>query len=150
MALVRWRPMQELDVLRRQMDRLFDEFLRGDRESLSLFGNGRGEWEPAIELKETDQEILLKAEIPGVESKDLDIEVSEDAVSIAGEHREESKTEEKGMLRSEFHYGRFQRVIPLPTTVQHEGVKSTFKDGVLTLTLPKAEGTRRTVKVKVE
>ncbi|MGF1479025.1 MAG: Hsp20/alpha crystallin family protein [Cyanophyceae cyanobacterium] len=149
MALVRWQPFQELSHLRQQMDRLFGE-LMSDRNWESLSGNGNI-WAPAIEIQETDQNIVVKAEIPGVEAQDLDVQVAPEEVSIAGEHREEKQTEEGGVFRSEFNYGQFQRRIPLPVPVQQEQVKSEFKNGILTLTLPKIEDAqRKVVKIKVE
>lgn len=147
MSLIRWQPMRELELLRQQMDQLFEGLTERDFPMLSM--NGETKWMPAIEVKETDTEVILKAEIPGIEAKDLDVQVSPEAVMLRGEHQQESKTAEKGYFRSEFHYGQFARAVPLPTTVQHEQVKSSFKDGVLTLTLPKAEEERRKV-VKVD
>jgi HSP20 family protein len=150
MSIIRWQPWQEMDSLRRQMDRLFDDFMPSS-STLSLLPKAtEATWAPAIELQETDSEILLKAQIPGIEAKDLDIQVTQDAVSITGEKQEEAKTEEKGMFRSEFRYGQFQRLIPLPASVNNEQVKSEFKNGVLTLTLPKlAETPPKVVKVTV-
>jgi HSP20 family protein len=147
MSLIRWQPMRELDILRRQMDQLFEGLTERDFPMLAM--NGETKWMPAIEMKETETEVILKAEIPGIEAKDLDVQVSPEAVMLKGEHKEETKTEEKGYYRSEFHYGQFARTVTLPATVQHEQVKSTFKDGVLMLTMPKAEETRRKV-VKVD
>lgn len=139
MSLIRWQPLKELDNLRHQMNHLFDDLMQSNRE-VELFPKLENTvWAPAIELKETDKELILKATVPGIEAKDLDVQVSENAVSIAGEHREEKRTEEKGYFRSELQYGQFQRTIPLPASVKHEQVQSQFKDGVLTLTLPKAD-----------
>lgn len=139
MSLIRWQPLQELDALRHQMNHLFDELMHSDRELGQFPTLENAMWAPAIELKETDTELVVKAVIPGVEAKDLDVQVSENAVSIMGEHQEEKRTEEKGYFRSELQYGQFQRVVPLPVSVKHDQVQSEFKDGVLTLTLPKAE-----------
>lgn len=148
MSLVRWEPFSELGTLHRQMNRLFDDFARG--ESLSPFrGEGEGLWQPAIEIQETDTDLIVKAQIPGVSAEDLDIEVSENALTISGEHREEARSEDEGIVRSEFRYGHFRRSIPFTSRVRHEEVTSDYTDGVLTLTLPKAESARRTVKVKV-
>ncbi|MEH2079484.1 MAG: Hsp20/alpha crystallin family protein [Nostoc sp.] len=83
--------------------------------------------------------MLLRVEIPGVEAKDLDVEVTQDAVSIAGEHRYEKHSQSKAKVHSEFRYGNFTRVIPLPTKVQNQQVKADLKDGILILTLPKLE-----------
>jgi HSP20 family protein len=146
MSLIRWQPMQELDVLRRQMDQLFEGLTARDFPALSM--NGETKWMPAIEIQETDTEVILKAQIPGIAAKDLDVHVSPDTVMLKGEYQQETKTEEKGFSRSEFHYGHFARTVPLPALVQHEQVKSSFKDGVLTLTLPKeTEVPRKVVKV---
>lgn len=149
MSLIRWQPMKELDNLRQQMNHLFDELTHSDRHH-SLFPTMTDvDWMPTIELKKTDTDIILKAQVPGIDAKDIDIQVTSDAVLIAGEHQEEKQTEDKGSFRSEFQYGQFSRVIPLPVDVKYEQVKSEFKDGVVTLTLPIAEVNRRNV-VKVD
>ena len=148
MSLIHWQPLKELNTLQHRMNRLFDEFMHGETALQQTPSTWDTLWAPAIELKETDTEIVLKAQVPGVDAKDLDIQVSEDAVSISGVHQEEKRTEEKGMVRSEFHYGQFQRMVPLPISVQYEKVKAEFKDGVVTLVLPKEESARRRV-VKV-
>lgn len=146
MALIRWQPFQEMETLRRQMDQVFDELAGLTSESrLSTT------WAPAIELQDQNDRLIVRAEIPGVEGKDLDIQVAREAISIAGEHRYERKTEEKGFYRSEFRYGKFQRTIPLPVPVENDKVQAEFKNGILTLTLPKAEEVRRRVfKVNLE
>lgn len=156
MTIMRWQPWREMETLRKQMDRLFDEWLTSDSwmerdSSLSLLPKRENAlWAPAIEMHETDNEVVLKAQLPGVKPEDLDIQVTEDAVSIAGEHREEARSEEKGIVRSEFRYGHFQRVIPLPVSIRNHEVKSEFKDGVLTLMLPKSQESRsRVVKVNL-
>lgn len=139
---LRWRPFREIDTLRQQMNRMFDELMHGESKPL-LSHKEETLWAPAIELKETDTDVVLKAEIPGVDANDLDVQVSEDTVSIAGKHEEEKRTEEKGFFRSELRYGQFQRVVPLPTSVNHHQVNAEFKDGILTLTLPKVESAQR-------
>jgi HSP20 family protein len=139
MALIRWQPFHEMESLRRQMDQLFDDFAGITRENQMTVRT------PAIELKDENNHLVLRAEVPGVEAKDLDIQVTKDAVSIAGEHRYESKTEEKGFYRSEFRYGKFQRAIPLPVPVENDKVEAEFKNGILTLTLPKAEDAQNRV-----
>ena len=147
MTLVRWEPFREINTLRRQMDRLFEDMG-------SLTGWERPErltYAPAIELKETDEAMILKAQVPGIEAKDLDVEVTRDSVILSGEHRQEERTEEKGYYRSEFRYGSFRRVVPLPTEVKTDKVKAEFKDGVLMLTLPKIEEeVRKAVKIRLE
>lgn len=147
MAIIRWQPWQELETMRRQFDQLFDELTPVTRDA---FVRARSEmtWTPAIELKDGDRELTLRAELPGVDAKDLDIQVSEKAVSISGEYRSEKKAEEPGFFRTEFRYGNFRRVVPLPIKVQNNQVKAEFQNGILSLTLPKLEVERPTV-VKV-
>jgi HSP20 family protein len=86
-----------------------------------------------------------------MEAKDLDVQVTENTVAIRGERKSETKSEDKGVTRSEFHYGKFQRIIPLPARVQNTNVKAEYKDGILTLTLPKTEAEKnKVVKVNLE
>ena len=89
-------------------------------------------------------------ELPGIEPNDLDVQVSAEAVSVRGERKSEIKSDDRGIHRSEFRYGSFQRVIPLPSRVQNQQVQAEFKNGVLCLTLPKAEEEKnRVVKVNL-
>jgi HSP20 family protein len=137
MTLIRWEPFREMEMLRRQMDQLFSELTAVERGNSDISPLERTAWVPAVELFDQGSSFLLKAEIPGVEDKDLDIQVTQDAVSIAGERRYEKSSQSHGNIRSEFRYGNFQRVIPLPSKIQNQQVKADFKDGILTLTLPK-------------
>ncbi|MEX0271103.1 Hsp20/alpha crystallin family protein [Leptolyngbyaceae cyanobacterium UHCC 1019] len=149
MTLIRWQPWQEVDTLRHQLDQLFDELSPVNRGN-SLRTNGAN-WAPAIELKSTETDVVLRAELPGIEAKDLDVQVSRDTVSISGEYKSETKTEDHQVIRSEFRYGSFKRVISLPNAVQNDQVQAEFKDGILTLTLPKLEADRpKVVKVNLE
>jgi HSP20 family protein len=143
MAIVRWEPFREMESLRRDMDRLFDQLMPG--------GNGETlRFMPSAEIEDTADEIHLKLEIPGLEAKDLDIEVTEESVAVRGERKSEVRTEEKGMMRSEFRYGRFERVIPLTARVKSDAAQAEYKNGILTLTLPKAEEEKhKVVKVTV-
>jgi HSP20 family protein len=143
MALVRWEPFREIDALQRQMNRLFDELMPVTREA----GNDIA-FVPPAEMEETPDAIHLKLEVPGMDAKDLDVQVSADSVLITGERKSETKTEERGMTRTEFRYGKFQRAIPLPARVQNTNVQAEYKDGILKLTLPKAEEEKNKV-VKV-
>lgn len=146
MALVRWQPFREVESLQRQLNRMFDSLTPTDEGGF----NGGISFMPAVEMNETPEAIHLKLEVPGLEAKDLDVQVTQEAVSIKGERKSESKTEEKGVTRSEFRYGSFQRVIPLPARIQNDKVESSFKDGILTLDLPKAESEKnRVVKVNL-
>jgi HSP20 family protein len=140
MALVRYNPWQEMNSLQRQLNRLFDDALTPSNwDDFSNFSKI-----PAAELTETDDAVHLKLEIPGMEAKDLDVQVMADRVAIAGER----KSEINDKTRSEFRYGKFSRVIPLPVRIQNTNVTADYKDGILNLTLPKAEEEKNKV-VKV-
>lgn len=148
MTLVRWEPFREieswrgLESLQRRMNRLFEGFLPEETEL--------GWSVPAAEMEETDTEIHLKLEVPGLEAKDINIEATADAIAISGERKSEKKTEEKGVTRSEFYYGKFERTIPLPTAIQTDKVRAEYTNGILNLTLPKAEEEKhKVVKVNV-
>ena len=145
MRIVPYSPFRELDTMQRQMNRLFDNLAGFTEEGLTP------SFAPAAELQETDEALHLKLEVPGLESKDINVEVTADAVSISGERKSETRTEEKGMLRSEFRYGQFQRVIPLPTRIQNNNVEAEYKNGILHLTLPKTEEAKnKVVKVNIQ
>ncbi|MBK4729147.1 Hsp20/alpha crystallin family protein [Oxynema sp. CENA135] len=132
MALIRWEPFREIDSLQREMNRLF--------ESLSPDGERTGiAFAPPAELDETPDAFDLKLEVPGMEPNDLDIEVTAEAVRISGERRSETRSEEGGTTRTEFRYGKFSRVIPLPAKIQNTEVKADYKDGILKVHLPKAD-----------
>lgn len=152
MTLSKWQPFRELSSMRKQMDRLFEDMLTVNDDNWMGLHNMGGMWTPAVEIEEKDKELILKAAIPGIDVKDLEVEVSEDRVTISGEHKEEKSTEDKdkNYFHSEFHYGKFQRIIPLPVAIKTEEIKSDFEKGVLTLTLPKVEDApKKSVKVKL-
>jgi HSP20 family protein len=108
------------------------------RSQLNLCSSMDTPWIPAIELQETETELFLKAQLPGIAPSELDIQVSENAVFLSGEHRESQQTDKQGIFRSEFHYGRFKRVVPLPIPIQRERVTAEMSRGLLTLIMPKA------------
>jgi HSP20 family protein len=142
MAIIRWQPFSEMETLRRQMDQIFDEMLTQKRDAIT--------WKPAAELEDTDNNLILRLSIPGVEAKDLNIRVTQQVVAISGEKRQENQTENNSSFRSEFRYGKFQRVIPLPVAIENNKVQAQFKDGILTLTLPKViEARNQVVKINL-
>lgn len=147
MALIRWEPFREVESLQKEMNRLFDRLVptdvgNGEKMGLSFI--------PAAEITETPEAVQLKLEIPGMEAKDLNVEVTADSLTINGERKSEIKTEEEGFTRTEFRYGKFHRVIPLPVQVDNNNVAAEYKDGILNLTLPKAEEEKnKVVKVSV-
>lgn len=140
MALIRWEPFREVESLQQEMNQLFN--------SLAPRTEGRANgaaFMPAAEMQETPEAVHLRLEIPGMDAKDLDVQVTAEAVSVSGERKSEKKTEEKGMTRSEFRYGRFQRIIPLSTKVKNDQVQADYKDGILHLNLPKADAEKNKV-----
>jgi len=147
MALIRWEPFREVESLQKEMNRLLDRFVptdvgNGEKVGLSFI--------PAAEMTETPEAVQLKLEIPGMEAKDLNVEVTADSLTINGERKSEIKTEEEGFTRTEFRYGKFHRVIPLPVQVDNTNVTAEYKDGILNLTLPKAEEEKnKVVKVSI-
>ncbi len=141
MTLVKWHPWREVNTLQRQLDRFFDdEFWTTPWRDFNRLATV-----PAAEISEDDQAIYLKLEIPGLEAKDLDIQVTDRAVSVSGERKSENTSE----TRSEFYYGKFQRVIPLSAQVENTNVKAEYKNGIVSLTLPKTTVEKNKV-VKVE
>ncbi len=145
MALVRWEPFREIEMIQREMNRLFDELMPSLREPVD-----RMSFIPPAELEETGDAFHLKLEIPGIDPKDLNVEVSADSVSISGERKSETRSEDKGVTRTEFRYGKFQRVIPLSARIQTDKVQAEYKNGILKLTLPKAEEEKhKVVKINV-
>jgi HSP20 family protein len=144
--LVRYNPWRDLNALQRQMNHLFEE----TRVPSTIFEKGFMRVPPA-ELNETAEAINLKLEIPGMEAKDLDVQVTKNAVYVSGERKSETKTEDKGMTKSEFRYGKFQRVIPLSVEIENTNVTAEYKDGILHLTLPKTQQEQnKVVKVNLE
>jgi len=125
--------------LRQDIDRLFDDVFRGSMPSLGL-GRSMMAW-PSVEVGETDNEIRITAEVPGLTDKDIEVLVEDGVLTLRGEKK--SETEDKDRGYSERFYGRFERRIALPTGVDHKAAKADFKEGVLTIGLPKTEEAER-------
>lgn len=135
MALVRWEPFEGLTSLRREMDRLFENFLeRGPFTQAT-----GGVFEPAVELADTNGNVLVKVQVPGITKDNIHVDIANDVLTLRGEIKEEEKKAEKNYYRREFHYGTFSRSIPLPTHVQADQANAQLKDGILTITIPKSE-----------
>ncbi|MBE7383859.1 MAG: Hsp20/alpha crystallin family protein [Leptolyngbya sp. SIO1E4] len=146
MTLVRWQPFREMQDVQREMNRLFEDMLtpsdRGDGFNVAF--------SPAAEIEETEDAYQLRLEVPGMEPNDISIEVTAEAVSIKGERKTETREEQAGVTRTEFRYGQFQRVIPLPGRIKNQDVSANYKNGILHLELPKAEEEKnRVVKVNI-
>ncbi|MGB9777007.1 MAG: Hsp20/alpha crystallin family protein [Anaerolineae bacterium] len=143
--LMRWEPFRELVSLREAMNRLFEEsFVR----PWGAFPRWEG---PAVDMYETDTAVVVKAAMPGVDPKDVEINVTGDTLTIRGEVKKEEEVKEEKYLRRERYYGSFCRSFLLPTQVVADDAEAVFENGVLTLTLPKAEEVKpKTIKVKAK
>jgi HSP20 family protein len=122
-----------LTSLRREMDRLFDNFFeRGPMGGTSMF-------EPAVEVADNNTHVTVRAQVPGVSKDHLHVEIAENALTLRGETKAEDSTDEQQYYRREFHYGAFSRTIPLPPGLQADRATAALKDGVLIITIPKGE-----------
>ena len=148
MSIVRWEPLSDLMSLREAMDRLFEEsFVRPGSRALSPYGTA----ELAVDMYETDNEVVVTTAMPGVKPEDVDITITGDTLTIKGETKSETKIEKANYLRQERRYGQFARTVSLPVPVQADRAEAKFKDGVLTLSIPKAEEAKpKVIKVRTE
>lgn len=143
--LIRWEPAREMMTLREAMDRLFDDaFTR----PLSL----REGWSvPAIDMYQTDDEIVVKAALPGVKADEVQINITGELLTLKGEIKQEEDKKEKAWHIHEQRYGSFERSVVLPTEVVADKAKAEFENGILTVTLPKADEVKpRTITVKAK
>jgi len=144
--LQRWEPFRDLVTLREAMDRLFAESFVRPGTAFPVTGV-----EPAVDVYQTKDEIVVKAALPGLKPDEIDISVTGDLLTIRGEFKQEEKIEEGGYLRQERHYGQFCREFSLPTQVTADKAKADFEHGILTLRLPKAEAVKpKSVSVKAK
>jgi len=134
MALATWEPFEGLTALRRELDRLFEDFSHGGG-SLRLWERAA---EPAVEISDTAEAVVVKAQLSGVKKDDLQLAITENTLTVKGEMKEEAKQEGKNSRRREFRYGAFVRTIPLPVPVQAEKTTAQLKDGALEVTMPKS------------
>jgi HSP20 family protein len=131
MAVVRWEPARRLDTFHSDFDRLFDAFL-GTRPQDSA-----GRWVPAMDLVETKDHLVLKADLPGLDRDDVDIEVTDGVLTISGERKTEREERQDGYHRIERAYGAFSRSLSLPDGIDAEQVQADFEKGVLVVRIPK-------------
>jgi len=135
MAIIRWRPIGEIDSFKREMDRMFDDFFRPSSE----LSESSLSWYPSVDVKETKDEFVISAEVPGMSKDDIKINISDNTLTIKGEKKEEKKEENHNYHRIERRFGTFQRSFTLPTQIEEKKVKASYKDGILTISMPKKE-----------
>lgn len=140
----RWDPFEEMTTLRNRMDRLWSRMTADDETALA-------NWSPTSDVLETKDEIVIKAELPGIDEKNVDVEIENGVLTIKGDRKAEKETEEKGYRRVERSYGSFLRSFTLPTNVEPEKIFASFTNGLLEVHLPKKEGAKpRTIKVELK
>jgi len=155
MSIVRWNPVRDLatfpsDVLgmQKEINHMFDRFFRGGVQDDTELATST--FIPAVDLVEKDDEYVAKIELPGVSKDEVKITLQDNLLTIRGEKKEEKETKESNYHRIERSYGSFQRSFTLPTSVKNDKVDAQYKDGILTVTLPKAEeAKRKQIEVKV-
>ena len=137
MNLVKWNPWRETSTLPGRLNRLFDDpFFSIGRMADE---NGLGSWNPAVDLYEKDDHYMIKAELPGVDKKDINIDLKDRLLTLSGERSHDNEVKEENYYRKERSYGRFQRAFRLPADVDSDKIKAEFKDGLLQVEVPKPE-----------
>ncbi len=133
MTLARWSPWRELEEMQRGLSRILDD---------AAFGIETGSWAPAVDIRETDDVLLVQVELPGIDKKDVRVEVKDGVLSISGERKYEKDVKEENVHRIERSYGRFTRSFSLSPNIDTEHVDATMKNGVLEIRLPKVESAK--------
>ena len=155
MAILRWRPGQamerldpfrDLSDIRSEMNRLFDTVFG---RSVPM-GVHEGVWAPAVDMYETKNDLVVAVELPGVNEKEINLSITGDVLTLRGERAQSEEVKQDSFHRGERWVGKFERTLPLPFPVQADKVNATYRDGVLTIRLPKAEEIRpREIKIEV-
>lgn len=139
MSMVKWDPLREMEELFGHHGRRFDLAGRLGTELMP-----KGDWTPRVDIAETDKNFVIKMEIPEVDKKDVKVSVANGVLSISGERKQEKEEKGKRFHRMERYYGSFDRSFTLPDNIDQTHLDATFKDGMLTVELPKLEETRQT------
>lgn len=136
MALMRWRPFEELMSIQEEINRIFDNFFSRFPQKVEV---GRGAWSPSVDISETEDEVVVTAELPGMSKEDIKISLQDNVLYLKGEKKQEKESKGKNFHRIERRYGSFQRAFSLPVAVITDKIKANYRNGVLTIRLPKAE-----------
>jgi HSP20 family protein len=139
MALLPWRPAEELSALQREMNRLFEQFFG----ELPRLDSARGGWMPRLDMAEVNDRLTITAELPGLEAKDVEVALAGDILTLKGAKRQEHEDKAETHHVMERTYGAFARMVRLPAPVAADKVKATFANGVLTVSLPKTEAAKQ-------
>ncbi|HEK25894.1 MAG: Hsp20/alpha crystallin family protein [Hydrogenobaculum sp.] len=137
-GLAVWNPFSELEKVKAEFDNLVQNLLP------TVYSGGEVSLAPAIDVYETDKEVVIKAEIPGVKKEDLEVSVKDNVLYIKGEKKEEKEENTEAVHRVERIYGKFERMISLPPNVKTQDAKAEYKDGVLEIRFPKKEESQST------
>jgi len=149
MAMNQWDPFKDMTTLKERMDKLFEDSLTRSRTTEQEFP--MGSWKPAVDIYETDDKVVLKADLPGIEQRDIDLRIEDGTLILNGERKFEPVEKQEDFHRIERAYGAFHRTFRLPSTVDQTRIEAKHKDGVLEVTLFKREDTRpRQIKVEVK
>jgi len=143
--IMEWRPFREVSRLRREMDRLWEDYFGAGRRAFKPMA----EWAPAVDVSETGERIVIKAEVPGIEVKDIDISLSGDVLTIKGEKKSEREETKEDYHLVERSCGSFFRSLKLPAAVEVDKIEARYEKGVLTITCPKKEEVKpKTIEIK--
>jgi HSP20 family protein len=136
MAIVRWRPFRDMMNIQDEVNRLFDDFLG---RPLLRTEWSEEVWSPSVDISETEDNVIIKAEMPGLNKDDVKISLQDNTLTLMGEKKQEKVEKDANYHRVERSYGVFNRSFTLPTSVKSDKIKATYKDGILSITLPKTE-----------
>jgi HSP20 family protein len=136
MAITRWRPFRDMVSIQDEMNKLFDDFFG---RPLVRTEWTEGVWTPSVDVSEDKDNVIIKAEMPGMKKEDVKISVQDGVITLRGERKQENEEKDKNYHRIERSYGSFCRSFQLPTSVKTDKIKASYKDGVLNVTLPKTE-----------
>ena len=133
MSLVPWNPFRDMDNIGKEVSQFLES------SPFGIFGRATS---PRIDVYQTENDVILKAEIPGVSKEDLNVYVDENSIRLSGQTKKDDEYKENNVYRTERYYGSFSRTIPLPVEVKSEQAKAEYKDGILSITVPKVEPTK--------
>lgn len=134
MAIIRWDPVRDMVTLREKMNRLFEDVFTGQSEGKELAAST---WAPAVDIFETENDLVITAEVPGIDEKDIEIKIEDNTLILKGARKFEKETKEENYHRIERSYGSFYRAFTLPNSIDPEKIQAEHENGVLKITMPK-------------